>query len=131
MKRILIVDDEPDFRFSAGIALRRAGYSTEAVADGAEALNIIQLKKEFAPFNLLVVDIQMQGLSGPELIDELKKRAIDTPVLIVSGFADAILIDELLRKGCGAFLVKPFEFRELVQRVDEILRTRRDAIMPD
>ena len=50
MKRILIVDDEADFRFSAGIALRRAGYSTEAVADGAEALNLIRSGKERSPF---------------------------------------------------------------------------------
>jgi CheY-like chemotaxis protein len=131
MKRILIVDDEPDFRFSAGIALRRAGYSTEAVADGAEALKLIRSAKERSSFDLLLVDIQMPGLSGTELIDELKKRAIDTPVLIVSGFADTSLMDELLKKGCRAFLAKPFEFRELVRHVDEILRTRHDALIPD
>ncbi len=131
MKRILIVDDEPDFRFSAGIALRRAGYSTEAVADGAEALNLVQLGKESAPFDLLIVDIQMQGLSGTELIDELKKRNINTPVLVVSGFADTTLLDELLKKGCRAFLAKPFESRELVRRADEILKTRRDALISD
>ncbi len=121
MKRILIVDDEPDFRFSAGIALRRAGYSTKAVADGAEALNLIRTGKKRSLFDLLIVDIRMQGLSGIELIDELKKSAIDTPVIIVSGFADTTLMDELLKKGCRAFLAKPFEFRELVRHVDEIL----------
>ncbi|MGD0660116.1 MAG: response regulator [Syntrophorhabdales bacterium] len=125
------MDDEPDFRFSAGIALRRAGYSTEAVADGAEALNLIQSEKERSLFDLLLVDIQMPCLSGAELIDELRKRAIDTPVLIVSGFADATLQDEFLKKGCTAFLAKPFEFQVLVRRVDEILKTRHSAAIPD
>ncbi|MGD0664087.1 MAG: response regulator [Syntrophorhabdales bacterium] len=123
MKRILIVDDEPDFRLSAGIALRRAGYLTEEAADGAEVLEAIQSGKERSLFDLLLVDIRMPGLSGTELIDKLKKRAIDTPVLIVSGFADTTLMDELVKKGCRPFLAKPFEFRELVRRVDEILKT--------
>jgi CheY-like chemotaxis protein len=131
MKRILIVDDEPDFRFSAGIALRRAGYLTEEAADGAEALNLIRSGKERSLFDLLLVDIQMPCLSGAELIDELRKRAIDTPVLIVSGFADTTLQDEFLRKGCTAFLAKPFEFQQLVRRVDEILKTRHSAAIPD
>jgi CheY-like chemotaxis protein len=122
MKSILIVDDEPDFRFSAGIALRRAGYWTEAVTDGAEALDLIGSGKDRSLFDLLIVDIQMPGLSGTELIDELKERNVDTPVLVVSGFADATLLDELRKKGCGAFLAKPFESRELVWRVDEILK---------
>ena len=131
MKRILIVDDEPDFRLSAGIALRRAGYLTEEAADGAEVLEAIQSGKERSLFDLLLVDIQMPCLSGAELIDELRKRAIDTPVLIVSGFADTTLQDEFLRKGCTAFLAKPFEFQQLVRRVDEILKTRHSAAIPD
>ena len=131
MKRILIVDDEPDFRLSAGIALRRAGYLTEEAADGAEVLEAIQSGKERSLFDLLLVDIQMPCLSGAELIDELRKRAIDTPVLIVSGFADTTLQDEFLRKGCTAFLAKPFEFQVLVRRVDEILKTRHSAAIPD
>lgn len=104
---------------------------TEEAADGAEALNLIRSGKERSLFDLLLVDIQMPCLSGAELIDELRKRAIDTPVLIVSGFADTTLQDEFLRKGCTAFLAKPFEFQQLVRRVDEILKTRHSAAIPD
>ena len=126
MKRILIVDDEAEFRFSAGIALRRAGYSTEEVADGGEALNLIQSGRGRIPFDLFLVDIRMKGLSGIELINELKKRGLGTPVLVISAFADATLLDEeSFKKGFVTFLAKPFEFRELIRQVDEILETRR------
>ena len=89
----------PTSVFSAGLALRSAGYLTEEAADGAEALNLIRSGEGRTLFDLLLVDIRMQGLSGTELIDELKQRAIDTPVLIVSGFADTTLVNELLKKG--------------------------------
>ena len=125
MKRILIVDDEPEFHFSAGIALRGAGYSTEEVADGAEALGLIGSGKEQSLFDLLLVDIRMKGLSGTEFIDELKKRGVDTPILIVSGSEDAVQLYGHDKQDCIAFLAKPFDIHELVRSVDEILRGAR------
>jgi DNA-binding response OmpR family regulator len=121
-KRILIVDDEPSFRFGAAIALKKSGYKTSEAGDGEEALTLIlNAQKRDEPFDLLLVDIEMPKMSGIELMDELKKNDISIPIFAFTGFGNKELIIELLRKGCAEFLDKPFEPQELVKRVGGIL----------
>jgi len=125
---VLIVDDEADFRFGAGIALRRAGYRVTEAADGKEALALLSKDEPGFRFDLLLMDVQMPGLSGVELIDEMKRKGISTPVFGVSGYADRALVEELCRKGCAAFMDKPFEPDELVEKIWHLLgREKKDA----
>ncbi len=123
-KHILIVDDESNFRFSAGLALRRAGYEVSEAVDGKEALLMIlnnSVKND--SFDLLLIDIQMPEMSGIELIDELKKNDVSIPIFAVSGFAEKPQVDELLQKGCSEFLDKPFKPQELVKRIGSVLKS--------
>jgi CheY-like chemotaxis protein len=126
-RHVLIVDDEPNFRFSTGIALRRAGYAITEAENAEQALSLItrayghdlSLCQSGRPpsFDLLLVDIQMPGMSGVELIDEVRRRNIGVPIFVVSGFADKRLSDELRRRGCFDLLNKPFEPVELIEKV--------------
>jgi CheY-like chemotaxis protein len=121
-KRILLVDDEEEFRFSAGVALRQAGYRIDVAGDGPEALEkILGSQEGTEPFDLLVLDIRMPGMSGTELIDELRSRDISLPVFVMTCFGDKALLDELEGKGCRALIEKPFRPRDLVDRIASLL----------
>jgi CheY-like chemotaxis protein len=121
-KHILLVDDEPGFRFSAGIALRKVGYTVTEAPDGKEAYRLLrQALADGEPFDLVVTDIRMPGMSGIELLEELKAYRISVPLLAVTGFSDKELIRELQARGCPEFLEKPFRPDELVARIAKLL----------
>jgi two-component system, NtrC family, C4-dicarboxylate transport response regulator DctD len=134
---VLIVDDEPNFRFSTGIALRRAGYAITEAENAEQALSLITraygldlpLCRPGRPpsFDLLLVDVQMPGMSGVELIDEVRRRNIGVPIFVVSGFADKRLSDELRSRGCFDLLNKPFEPVELIEKVWTAINAYRNG----
>lgn len=124
LKHILIVDDEPSFRFSASLALRQAGYLTSEAEDGRKALSMICVQEKcVAPFDAILLDIQMPKMTGLELIDEVKAQGVDMPpVIVISGYADESMVTDLKQKGCNALLHKPFEPTEMVTMIDQVLR---------
>ena len=121
-KRILVVDDEKDFLFSASLALRRAGYEVLAMWSPVEALDTaLDAFRRRKPFDLMVTDLRMPVMSGVEMVEVLRERGVPLHVLTISS---------ICRKGvlctmdcsCGTnHLDKPFEPRELVERVGKIL----------
>lgn len=119
-RNILIVDDDQDFCYSAGIALRMAGYKIASVSSGHEALSILRSGRRVR-FDLLLLDVIMPEMSGIEVIEEMNKIGNPLPVLVISGLADEHLVTELRNMGCADFLDKPFEPREMVRRVANIL----------
>jgi len=120
--RIMLVDDEAAFRFSAVVAMRRGGYRMEEAADGKEALRKILAARDAGdPFRLVITDIRMPELSGIELIDALKEHDVRTEVLAITGFGDQALLEELAGKGCTEHIEKPFPSEELLTRLKEIL----------
>lgn len=78
MKRILIIEDEPDIAKTMAMLVERAGYHAEYVLDPKEGL------KRAKQFDLLLLDMLMPGMSGVEVLDEMKKRGIKTPTIVVS-----------------------------------------------
>lgn len=115
---ILIADDEPQIRMGATISLRKAGFDTRVAADGEEALAIIL----GAPaVDLLVLDLKMPGISGIELLDELQKRNIHIPVLVVTGYADSSSLHKLFERGCMDFLEKPVDPKEFIGLTMELI----------
>jgi DNA-binding response OmpR family regulator len=123
------VDDEVDFLFSASIALRRAGFRVKVSDNGREALvMILEAHKNKTPFDLLITDIRMPGMSGFELIDAVKRSGILTPFFAMTCFSDGDLIRELGGKGCNEVIEKPFQPEELVKRIRGILDSFRQAV---
>ena len=120
--RVMLVDDEAAFRFSAVVAMRRGGYRVEEAADGKEALRKILAARDAGdPFRLVITDIRMPEMSGIELIDALRERGVDAALCAITCFGDQALVSELAGKGCTQYLEKPFSPDDLVQRIRAIL----------
>lgn len=124
-RTILVVDDDPHIRQLLVFALAKAGLETREAADGEAALAMVE---ERAP-DLVVLDINMPRLDGLEVCRRLRARG-DLPILFLSSRDDEI--DRVLGIELGAddYVVKPFSPREVVARVQAILRragTRTEA----
>jgi CheY-like chemotaxis protein len=123
------VDDEADFLFSASLALRKAGFRVKVADNGREALvTILEAHKNKDPFDLLITDIRMPGMSGLDLIDAVKRCGILTPFFAITCFGITDQIRELKAKGCEGVIEKPFSPEELVERIREILESLRQAV---
>jgi len=121
-KHIFLVEDEMYLRESLKLILRNAGYRVTAAEDGSKAWNSLSiLDKKSEKVDLLVTDIQMPGLTGLELIDELERFDIKLPSLVITGYGDKKTVIELMRKGCSEYLDKPFEPPEFLKRVKTVL----------
>jgi CheY-like chemotaxis protein len=120
--RILIVDDEADFLFSASVSLRRAGFEVVEAADGKEALTRV---KEFRlagkRIDLLLTDLRMPSRGGLDLLEGMKELPVDIPVIVMTGYLDDALRTDLKRQARTEFLEKPFEPHDLVKKVNQIL----------
>ncbi|MBQ7171668.1 MAG: response regulator transcription factor [Clostridia bacterium] len=116
MARILIVEDEIQINDLMMKNLRLVGHECTQLYDGAEAA----LRAQTEHFDLILLDVMLPGLSGFDVIGEL--RGTKTPVIFVT--AKNALPDRLkgLQLGADDYIVKPFEILELVQRVDTVLR---------
>lgn len=119
---ILVADDDPHIREIICFALEKAGMKTQAVADGAAALQALERR---AP-DLIVLDIGMPEMDGLEVCRRLRQRS-DVPVLFLSARDEEIDRILGLEMGGDDYVTKPFSPRELVARVNVILRRARPA----
>lgn len=123
-KSILIVDDEINLLRSMEFTLKRVGYKITTATNGKEAFDlIVELERKKKSFDLIITDMQLPGLTGKQLIDELNFVKINVPILVITGHGDKNMVVELLNKGCQGYLDKPFNSDELVKRVTDILKS--------
>ncbi len=117
MPRILVVDDERLIVDSLTYSLRQEGFEVKAVEDGESALAIVP---EFQP-DVIVLDVMLPDLNGREVCHRLRSFST-TPVIMLTARSDEI--DRVLGLEVGAddYLVKPFSFRELLARIQAVLR---------
>ncbi len=121
MKRILVVDDDPNLRDVVVYTLQRDGHAVTAVGDGARALEA--LLGAGAPFDLVVLDILMPELDGLEVCRRLRASARGaTPVVFLSSRDEEIDKVLGLEMGGDDYVTKPFSPRELAARVKAVLR---------
>lgn len=118
MKKILIVDDEPNILMSLDFLMRKEGYEVFIARDGAEALDI--LKRELP--DIIVLDIMMPNVDGYEVCQHVKNNESTNHIKII--FLTAKSKKEDIEKGyeMGAdlYLTKPFSTRNLVKKVKEL-----------
>ena len=116
--RLLVVDDDRDVRDSLHRALGYAGFAVATAANGAEALGWVAR----SPVDLIILDVLMPMLDGLETCKALRGRGDSTPVLMLT--ARESIDDRVTGLAAGAddYLVKPFALRELVARVNALLR---------
>ena len=121
--RILLVEDEPAVRAIAARILRKAGYEVLEGRDGEEGLRVAA--RELGQLDLLLTDVVMPLLSGPELATRIRALRPELPVVYCSGYLTGTLTDEL---GIGeTILTKPFTSAELLAAVGSPLHLARDG----
>jgi len=123
MIRVLLVEDDPMVAELNRIYLSRVkGFETVASARGAsEALDLLRNHS----VDLLLLDIFMPGQSGIELMEEIRRQALDVDVIFVTAARDTATIDRALKLGAVDYLIKPFEFERLKQALERYGETRR------
>ncbi|GAA0977273.1 Transcriptional regulatory protein TcrA [Nocardioides aquaticus] len=129
MASILVADDDPDILFLMALVLSRAGHRVTAVADGQAALRAVELRD----FDVVVLDQQMPGLTGLEVIVHSSRlgRPDGPPVLVVSAQHDPSLVVAVTDAGAVDFLGKPFRLAVLQERVARRLPLPDPAHDPD
>lgn len=124
-EHILVVDDEQNMRNTLAFILETASYHVTTAAEGRSALEeILAAREGDHPVDLLITDMRLPGLTGLQLIDELNYLKIKIPVLLITAYGDRSLLLELERTGCADYLDKPFDYKELVRRVDLLMEKR-------
>lgn len=115
LRTLLVVEDERPVRNLLVTVLRRAGYHVRAAATAEEA---VELEREHA-VDLLVTDVMLPGMSGPQLARLIRARSPRTHVIFMSGYTGALLKDEDMAD--AEFLQKPFDAKTVVDKVRAIL----------
>ena len=117
MHKILVIDDDTRLRNLLGKFLSDNNFSVDLAKDALEAKTILEHKN----YDILVVDVMMPGLSGIDFTKEFRKTK-QTPILMLTAMGDIEDRIEGLEAGADDYLAKPFEPKELLLRINNILR---------
>jgi two-component system alkaline phosphatase synthesis response regulator PhoP len=118
MPRVLVIDDEPEIVRGIEDNLRFEGYQTLSATNGETGLE--RASRE-AP-DLILLDIMMPRMSGWDVCQELRRRGIDVPVIMLTARAEEADRVRGLELGADDYITKPFSVRELMARVQAVLR---------
>jgi len=106
---VLVVDDEAGIRESMSILFRRAGYQVKAVECGEGA--VAALERE--PFDLVITDLRLTGMSGIEVLQQVKKISPETEVVVMTAYGTIEGAVEAIKKGAYDYITKPFQPEEM------------------
>jgi putative nucleotidyltransferase with HDIG domain len=123
-ENILLVDDEEALRgiLSKGLSMR--GYICDEAEDGEQAL----AKLEAKPSDLVIMDINMPGRPGSEVLPDITTRFPETAVIMASGVSDNRVIAKCIKDGAQDYITKPFRFEQVLSSVNGTLDKRRVAL---
>jgi len=118
---VLVIDDEPGLGDMLRYGLAKRGFRVECAATGEEGLT--RLRRE--PFDLVVCDIRMPGLSGVEVLGRIKDIAPETPVIMATGFATVETAIESMKKGAFDYITKPYGLPQMCSILEKALEWRK------
>lgn len=114
-KLVHIVDDDDSVRRSAAFMLKHAGYRVESHISGVEFLK----EAKSAERGCVLLDVRMPEMDGLEVQQEMAKRGIDMPVVILTGHGDIAVAVRAMRAGAVNFIEKPYEKEALLRAIEE------------
>ena len=117
---ILIVDDDPAIRDLLEATMEMAGYNCTLADNGESALS----KLSQSPFDVVVTDINMPGITGIELAKQIVTR-FSADIIVMTGQTKDYQYDKIINIGASDFVEKPFSIKEIVLRIQRVLRERR------
>lgn len=117
--KILVVDDEEALREALGTYLRLEGYEVDVASGAEEAMGMA-----IGAYNLILLDIMMDGISGTEMASELKRRpeTSSIPIIFLTALQDEEDMVAGLNLGADDYIVKPYSVRNVLARVEAVLR---------
>jgi FixJ family two-component response regulator len=119
---IFIIDDDISIRRSLADLLSSFGYNAETFAGSEEYLR----REQFSGSGCIILDINLDGLSGLELQDKLLKLESHLPIIFITGAGNVHLSVQTIRKGAVNFLEKPFDEEELLNSIREAIELSRE-----
>jgi DNA-binding NtrC family response regulator len=114
--KLLLAEDDRIVRITVRDALEEDGFTVTACADGTSALAAI----ESEPFDVVLSDVRLPGLSGIQLFRRARQLQHGIPVILMTAFADTDDAVEVMREGARDYIVKPFEMDELLARIGRV-----------
>jgi len=124
--RILIIEDDQKIAAFVHKGLKEAGFAVDVAADGVDGLFMAQTN----PYDVVIVDLMLPGLDGLSIIERLRRKKIQTPVIILSAKRSVDDRVKGLQAGGDDYLTKPFSFSELLARVQALIRRATQAGEP-
>jgi two-component system OmpR family response regulator len=124
--RVLVVEDDAKIAAFITIGLKQAGFVVDQVADGAAGLALALTE----PYAVGVIDLMLPQLDGLSLIEEIRRRQVNTPMLILSAKRSVDDRVKGLQTGGDDYLTKPFAFAELLARVQALIRRASGVTEP-
>ena len=122
LRPILVVDDDPFMRTSLTDCLVSCGHPVETAVDGADAL----AKFRGGAYEMVITDIRMPRMGGLELLKNVKGRAPDTPVIVITAYGTVNTAVEAMKQGAADFVMKPFSLDDLEGVVKSVLERGRE-----
>jgi len=128
-RRVLIVDDDSAVLQASSLLLSRAGFTVDSAVSGEMAMQMIQRR----PYSAILSDINMQGMSGLELLRAIRERDLDTPVILITGGPSLQTAIDAMAWGAHRYLLKPVPPNELIEGVtravllSDLARLKREA----
>jgi DNA-binding NtrC family response regulator len=126
MKNVLIVDDELNLRASLERILRKEGLEVETAGSASEALALVEAHTP----DLLLCDVQMPGMNGLRLLEQLRVLRPSLPVIVMTGYGNPEMVIDANRLGAVEFVRKPFDPAGLLRVIHEALAVTPPVVVP-
>lgn len=123
--RILLVEDEEKLAENIRYGLSKRGFAVDCIGDGKTALTRLSLYRN--EYDLVILDLMLPEKNGDEVCKEARNLGVKTPILILTARAETDDKVELLNSGADDYMVKPFSFKELLARIQALLRRPTQA----
>lgn len=116
--KILLIEDEEDLIEALAHGLKKNGYVVDMATDGRDGLELSYIND----YDLIILDLNLPSMDGLDILTEIRKRDQECKILTLSARSDYSQRIEGLDKGANDYLVKPFDFGELLARTRALLR---------
>jgi len=121
-RRLLVIDDESSIRMFLRDVFESKGCTVTVAPSGTDGLRFAKAEK----YDVIITDMVMPDLGGAELIAELRKGGMDTPIIAITGYSDGeanLAVAKDYKVDCVVY--KPFIAKELIDAVEQVLKARR------
>lgn len=125
--KVLIVDDERMICDSLGLILSRRGIEITTALNGQDAIRLIKKND----YNLIILDFSLPDIDGLNVLTQLKQLRPDTPVIFMTGYGSETISIKAFKLGVSDYFIKPFNPKELGDRVLEIVGEEKGTSQPD